>query len=421
MAVVTIKLLFMRKNILPRCFLLFTFPVLVSHSQSDRFGYAVTDVNKEGANWSFLRKIDLTNGTFSDVILDGNDAKALAFDDATKKQLTEPLKDARFGNLANAAFGTGVAAIALDKKNSRLYFTPMFVYQLRYIDLKTMRVYFVNTPQNDALGKKSSDQSNVITRMAIGDDGYGYALTNDGNHLLRFTTGKKVSITDLGVIVDDPANKLVSVHNSCTSFGGDMIADDDGNLFLISNKTNVFKINIETKVATHLGTVSGLPTPYTINGAAVDDNNQILVSSAINHNNMYTIDSKTWAAVPTKAAGGWRTSDLATSNLLSTRKVQPPIDLLKSISEKDDGRVQLYPNPVVNDQFSIQFNLPAGNYTTQIKDLTGRQVFQTTINVLGKGQVKTLNMPSASSKGFYLVKVIDQNNKTVYLKKVLVH
>ena len=164
-----------------------------------------------------------------------------------------------------------------------------------------------------------------------------------------------------------------------------------------------------------------MPATYTINGAAVDDNNQILVSSAINHNNMYTIDSKTWAAVPTKAAGGWRTSDLATSNLLSTRKVQPPIDLLKSISEKDDGRVQLYPNPVVNDQFSIQFNLPAGNYTTQIKDLTGRQVFQTTINVLGKGQVKTLNMPSASSKGFYLVKVIDQNNKTVYLKKVLVH
>ena len=411
----------MRKIILPCCFLFFTFPVLVADSQSDRFAYAVTDVNKEGANWSFLRKIDLTNGTFSDVLLDGNDAKALAFDDATKKQLTEPLKDARFGNLANAAFGTGVAAIALDKKNNRLYYTPMFVDQLRYIDLKTMKVYFVNTPQNDALSKKSSDQSNIITRMAIADDGYGYALTNDGNHLLRFTTGKKVSITDLGAIVDDPANKLVSVHNSCSSYGGDMVADDDGNLFLISNRTNVFKINIETKVAAHLGSVSGLPANYTINGAAVDDNNQILVSSAINHNNMYTIDSRTWAATPTKAGGGWRTSDLATSNLLSTRKVQSPIDLLKNIIEKDDGRVQLYPNPVTNNQFTIQFNLPEGNYTMQVKDVMGRQVFQTTTNVLGKGQLKTLNLPAASSKGFYLVKVIDQNNKTVYLKKVLVH
>ena len=186
------------------------------------------------------------------------------------------------------------------------------------------------------------------------------------------------------------------------------------------DRTNVFKINIETKVATHLGAVSGLPASYTINGAAVDDNNQILVSSAINHNNMYTINSKNWTATPIKSGGGWRTSDLATSNLLSTRKAQSPIDLLKNISEKDDGRLQLYPNPVVNNQFSIQFNLPAGNYTTQIKDVMGRQVFQTTTSVLGKGQVKTLNLPSASSKGFYLVKIVDEHNRTVYSQKLLV-
>ena len=297
----------------------------------------------------------------------------------------------------------------------------MFINQLRYIDLRTMKVYFVNTPQTDVLSKKSSDQSNIITRMAIADDGNGYALTNDGKHLLRFTTGKKVSITDLGSIVDDPANKLVSVHNSCNSYGGDMIADDNGSLILISNRTNVFRINLETKVATHLGAVSGLPANYTINGAAVDQNNQILVSSAINHLSMYTIDSKTWAATPSRAGAGWRTSDLANSNLLSTRSVQPTIDLLKNISEKDDGRVQLYPNPVTNNQFNLQFNLPEGNYTTQIKDVMGRQVYQTTTNITGKGQVKQLNLPAASSKGFYLVKVIDQNNKTVYLKKVLVH
>ena len=408
----------MRKIILP---FLLIFTVISVYSQTDRFAYAITDITKEGANWSFLRKIDLSNGTFSEVLLDGNNVKAQAFDDATKKQLTEPLKDEKFGNLANAAFGTGVAAIALDKKSNRLYYAPMFINQLRYIDLKTMKVYFVNTPQTDVLSKKSSDQSNIITRMAIADDGNGYALTNDGKHLLRFTTGKKVSITDLGSIVDDPANKLVSVHNSCNSYGGDMIADDNGSLILISNRTNVFRINLETKVATHLGAVSGLPANYTINGAAVDQNNQILVSSAINHLSMYTIDSKTWAATPSRAGAGWRTSDLANSNLLSTRSVQPTIDLLKNISETDDGRVQLYPNPVTNNQFNLQFNLPEGNYTTQIKDVMGRQVYQTTTNITGKGQVKQLNLPAASSKGFYLVKVIDQNNKTVYLKKVLVH
>ena len=108
----------MRKIILP---FLLIFTVISVYSQTDRFAYAITDITKEGANWSFLRKIDLSNGTFSEVLLDGNNVKAQAFDDATKKQLTEPLKDEKFGNLANAAFGTGVAAIALDKKSNRLY------------------------------------------------------------------------------------------------------------------------------------------------------------------------------------------------------------------------------------------------------------------------------------------------------------
>jgi hypothetical protein len=102
------------------------FSSLLAISQTDRFAFAITDVNKEGANWSFLRKIDLKTGAFSEVILNGTDAAPLAFDAATKKQLTEPLKDARYGITANAAFGTGVAAIALDKKNNRLYYTPMF-------------------------------------------------------------------------------------------------------------------------------------------------------------------------------------------------------------------------------------------------------------------------------------------------------
>jgi hypothetical protein len=39
---------------------------------------------------------------------------------------------------------------------------------------------------------------------------------------------------------------------------------------------------------------------------------------------------------------------------------------------------------------------------------------------MGKGQTKTLNLPASSAKGFYLVKIIDQNSKIVYSKKILV-
>ena len=412
----------MKRNLPRYCFIFCSiFSVLLASSQTDRFAYAITDITKEGSNWSFLRKLDLKTGVFGDVLLNGTDAKSLAYDDATKKQLTEPLTDDRFGKTANAAFGTGVAAIAYDKRNNRLYYTPMFINQLRYIDLKTMKVYFVTTPVNAALKTKATDQSNIITRMAVGSDGNGYALTNDGNHLLHFTTGKKITMTDIGGLTDAPENKSISIHNSCTSFGGDMIADDEGNLFVFSNRTNVFKINIETKIATHLGAVSGLPPTFTINGAAVDNNNQILVTSAIDNNNIYTVDIKTLAATPVKSSGIWRASDLANSNLLSTRKPSSLMDLLKNYDETDDGRVQLFPNPVTNNKFSLQFNLADGNYTIEVKDVLGRQVTQTTTNVRGKGQVKTLSLPASASKGFYLIKIVDQNNKAVYSRKILVH
>lgn len=406
------------RKILP-FLLLSLFSSLLAISQTDRFAFAITDVNKEGANWSFLRKIDLKTGAFSDVILNGTDATPLAFDAATKKQFTEPLKDARYGITANAAFGTGVAAIALDKRNNRLYYTPMFIDQLRYIDLKTMQVYFTNF-EFTGVKTKAGDQSNIITRMTIADDGNGYALTNDGTHLLQFTTGKKITVTDLGTVVDAPSNNAVSVHNSCNSYGGDMIADDDGNLYLFSNRTNVFKINLETKIATHLGTVSGLPATYTINGAAVNNNNQVLVSSAVDNSNIYTVDIKTLAATPVKSAGTWRASDLATSNLLATRKTSPIVRILKAIQSNDDGRIQVYPNPVTENRFTVQFNLPEGKYTVQLNDVMGRLVSRTKTNITGEGQTENFQLPALSGKGVYLVKVIDQNNKTVLIKKILV-
>lgn len=393
---------------------------ILAHSQSDRFAYAVTDVVKEGANWSFLRKIDLQTGAYTDVLLNGNDVNRLSYDAATKKQMTTPVTDARFGNLANAAFGTGVAATAYDKKNNRLYYTPMLIDQLRYIDLKTMNVYFV-TSDFTGMKQKAADQSNIITRMVIADDGNGYALTNDGKHLIRFTTGKKLTVTDLGSIVDAPENKDVSVHGSCSSFGGDMIADNDGNLFVFSARNHVFKINIETKVATHMGAITGIPANFTTNGAAVDQNNRIVVTSAVDASDIYTLDISTLAAKPLKANAPWRTSDLANSNILQTRKPGTPPELIAADNTAGNEKIQLYPNPVTTNQFSIQFtNTEAGSYTIQVTDARGQLAAQKIVNVGGKGNVTTVSLAGASSKGIYIVKVSDHNSKTVFSNKIVV-
>ena len=389
------------------------------NAQADRFAYAITDINKDGANWSFLRRMDLNTGAFSDILLAGNDVSQLHFDAASKKQLSAGLKDERLGTWANAAFATGVAAIAYDKKNNRLYYTPMFMDQLRYIDLKTMNVYFVTEGVLTGLNNKTSgDQSKIITRMTFASDGNGYALTNDGTHLVRFSTGKKISSTDLGSLVDDPANKDVSIHNSCTSFGGDMIADDDGNLFVFSARNHLFKINIDTKVATHLGAITDLPANFTINGAAVDDNNQILVTSATASNASYVVDYKTLKAIPA-IASAWKTADLANGNLLATRRYEAPPALLTNPASLADGKVHLFTNPATNKQFSVQFGLPEGNYALQISDVGGRQVLQSTVYIKMKGQIEQVQLPGTSQPGYYLIKIVDQS-KTIFSQKLLI-
>lgn len=396
-----------------------------AQSQSDRFTYAITDVNKEGANWSFLRKLNLVDGRFSDVLLNGANATQVAYDAATKKQITTFTNEVNRGFSNQPAFSTGVAAIAYDRRNNRIWYTPMFIDQLRYIDLKSMKVFYVTTESFGA-AQKNADQGNIITRMTIGDDGNGYALTNDGASLVRFGTGKKGGIENLGMLVDDPAGKDgVSIHSSCTSFGGDMVADNNGNLYVFSARNHVFKVNIETKVATHLGTVAGLPANFTTNGAAVTVDNQILISSAVDAKSFYTVNPETWAATPFEAADAWRSSDLANSNILNTTKPSTAneVPALRPMPVQPDAKqvVSVYPNPVVNNQFAIQFNnLEAGTYTVQVTDVMGRRVIQRIVNVKGEDQIETVRLNPASAKGFYLVTILGKENKTVSTTKLIV-
>jgi len=391
----------------------------------DNFAYAITDVQEQKFNWSFLRKLDLNTGVYSNILLNGTDQGITAYDAATRKQMNSPMIDARYGQLANAAFGTGVAAIAFDKKNDRLYYTPMFVDQLRYVDLKTMKVYYLN---NEALtGKplKSSDQGNVVTRMVIASDGNGYAMTNDATQLLQFTTGKKPTIVDLGTIVDDQSNQHISIHNSCSSYGGDMIADDNGNLYVISARNNVFRIDLSTRIAKHLGTISNLPLNFTVNGAAVMADNKILLASATAVGTYYRLDIKSLVAAPfILENGALQSSDLANSNLLISGN-HSNLTELEALKTKpinlDENKIGVFPNPVTNNQFVVQFGqLEPGTYTLQLTDATGRQVLQQTVTITGINQSQLVKINSTSSRSIYQVKLLNAANKSVYTSKLIV-
>ena len=392
------------------------------NAQNDRFAYAITDLTKEGAGWNSLRKLDLTTGQYSDVLVNGTDATLAVYDAGSKKQLVLS-PDARYGNLLQTPFSTGVAAAAYDKSHNRLYYTPMFADQLRYVDLKTLKVYFVTGQSFTGSGDMHNDESKIITRMVIAPDGNGYAINNDGTSFIRFSTGKKPKIEQLGTLVDDPANNGISIHNRCTSFGGDMIADDNGNFYIISARNNVFKVNVENKVATHLGTIKNLPANFTVNGAVVDGDGALLVSSAMDSKSYYVVNPKDWTAIAYAGASSvFRSSDLANSNYLATaRSKSPDMAIITKAEEKFSNLIAVYPNPVTSNRFSVQFNkVPQGDYTVELLDVVGRSITARKVTINHETQLQPLSLSQGSAKGIYMVKVYDAKNQSVFTQKVVV-
>ena len=423
------------RRALPLSLLSITFALITSsglNAQNDRFAYAITDLSKEGAGWNALRKLDLKTGQYSDVILNGTDQRIVIFDASSKKQLAQQV-DAKFGTLLQTPFSTGVAAAAYDKKHNRLYFTPMFVDQLRYIDLKTMKVYYITEEPFTKFGNMHNDEGKVVSRMVIAPDGNGYAVTNDARTFIRFSTSKNLKIEQLGSLVDDPSNN-VSVHNGCSSYGGDMISDDKGNLYILSARNSVFKVSTETKLATYLGPIKGLAKNFTVNGAVVDADGNLLVSSAVDASTYFVVNPKDWSAAPYQAANGiFRSSDLANSNFLSSKKTKKllypyevkysEVEIQRMIrpEEKFANLIAVYPNPVTTSRITVQFNkVPAGNYTVELRDVLGRSVMQKKITINAETEAQTLALNEGDSKGIYLVKIFDTNKQSVFTQKVVV-
>lgn len=403
----------------------FLFATAIHAQVADKYAYAVTDM-QQGYNWNYLRKLDLQTGTFSGVLLNGNDLNQVAYDATTKQEITSFANPKGMGFNTQPAFSSGVAAMALDKKNNRLYYTPMFIDQLRYIDLKTMKVFYTAGQDFSGRPQKSPDQGNIITRMVIASDGNGYAVTNDGTQLLRFTTGKKLQTEDLGSLVDDQSNNGVSIHNACSSYGGDVIADDDGNLYIFTARNLVFKVNTSSKVATFLGSIKNIPATFTVNGAAVTDDNKIVVSSAMAASSYFSVDLKTLAATPYTINGTvWQSSDLANGNLFisGNKPTGTAIELMKGAATPatTDSRVILFPNPVTNNQFTLQFNaLEAGNYTIFVTDVTGRQMVRQALTIGSENQSQSINLDKAAAKGVYMVNITDKESRSVFSTKLVV-
>jgi len=429
-------------------------------------GYAITAVEKGGRSWKEVRLVNITSGeeirsiyqskqeieafnarTGNPVVKkDMNVAKA-----PVKKivNLDQELAVANGSNVRvktviingsvnqyDKPFATNSAAMAYDKKHERLYYTPMGINQLRYIDLKSNKIYyFENEPFGTVNG--TGDAANQICRMVIASDGNGYALSNDGNHLIRFTTGKDPVITDLGALTDDATNAAYSVH-SRKGYGGDMIADASGNLYLLQANRNVFKIVIDSKVATYMGTIKGLPDGFSTNGAMVEEGSKVIVASSESAIGYFRFDLTTMQAEKVSTtASVFNASDLANERLAFAKKKKDKKNeeepkqqqqVTEEVTKKSplqnsivSNGISVYPNPVTNGLVKVSFaDQPAGKYSVDLIDITGKLIQSKEVNINSNMHVEEIRIPRSVSGGSYLLKINGVNNNVSFTNKLVV-
>jgi hypothetical protein len=418
-------MIMVRRSLLP--IFLFLIGLTTLAQQTQRTAYAITGGQKGQFNWTEVKLIDLNTGdVLQSIYENGKSIQVINARSGKPIAISADKQSASENN--QQPFSTFSAACAYDKKHNRLYYTPMGINQLRYIDLnpKEARIFYF---EGEAFGKVTSlqDEANHVTRMAIGYDGNGYALSNDGNHLLQFTTGKKPLITDLGNLVDGEKNGAVSVHNKCSSWGGDMIGDAFGNLYLISARQAVFAINVKNRIAEFKGYITGLPTNYTTNGAVADPDGNVIVSSANSVNAYYTVDLKTLKATLIPSNGQvYNTSDLANGFFALQKEADQKAGAVSAadVNRTDvvrNSNVTLYPNPVTEGSVRLYFNnQQAGRYRLQLVDLAGRVLNEQTIHIVNRVQVEEMLLDQKFAKGVYMVKLVDGKRKALFANKILI-
>ena len=356
--------------------------------------FAITGSSKGDISWSTVRQIDLSTGSELRSIYSPKD----------KPAILDAMSGTRVNGAATAPTETLVAATAYDSKTNRLFFTPMHSNELRYFDLSkgTNAVYYVGNTALKSFEEKS--EADVITRMCFGADGYGYALTNDANHLIRFTSGSKITISDLGSVKDGEDNENISIRNLCTSWGGDMIADAMGNLYVISMKKNVFKINPQTMVADFIGAIDNMPADYTINGAAVDAKGKVVVSSATRTDNYYSIDLATLqaTAVPKKDKDVYNASDLASGHLAYEDVSDAKIDPAANVT--GNGAVSVFQTLLLQEVSRLLLiRYQRSTQTVQLSSVSGGSVLTKVINVSAKS-ITQITLPPSVRSGVYIYK-----------------
>lgn len=386
----------MKKHLFP-LFLLFI--GINASAQQDFFAL----VGKDSPNIIFndFRAIDANNVISGETIFTET-SSAKVFSQTRNGAVTEDK------NTYNNAQAVNMATLAYDTSNNNLVYMPMFSSNIYVLNAKSREITLV---ENNVARVTACDINSHFTRMTTGYDGSIYALNNVGTQFIKISkVGNQYSVVDLGTITDDTANAKNSFTTMETGFGGDMIADAEGNFYVFSASGNVFKVVTKDLKARFIGKISGIPDSYSVNGSAVNAKGNVVIASA-KGGSLYEVDLNTLQAKQLPGEQNLHIYDLASKYFAND----------KAVSGNVFANIDIYPTRVDEKLININVNDKAvkGNIRLNVFDLSGKNVMKHSLSVKEGSlnqQVYLRNLVS----GAYLVNITDESGKVLLNKKIVV-
>lgn len=385
----------MKKHLFPLFLLL-----IGANASAQQDFFALVGKETPSIIFNDFRAIDPANGTSGEKIFTA-DSSAKVFSQSRNGSVTEDK------NTYNNAQAVNMATLAYDSFNNLVYM-PMFSSNIYVLNAKSREITLI---ENNVARVTACDINSHFTRMTAGYDGSIYAINNAGTQFLKISRkGNQYTVNDLGIITDDASNGKNSFTIMETGFGGDMIADAEGNFYVFSASGNVFKVTAKELKAKYIGKISGIPDNYSVNGSAVNSKGNIVIASAKGAA-LYEVDLSTLQAKQLPGEKNLHIYDLASKYFAND----------KAASGNVFANIDIYPTRVDEKLINISVNdkTVKGNITLNVFDLSGKNVLKQNASVKDgslRQQVYLKNLIG----GAYLVNITDESGKVLLSKKILV-
>lgn len=302
-----------------------------------------------------------------------------------------------------------IAAAEVNAAGDKVLYLPMASSVYYVLDIKSGTV---TAHKSDDIVVAGCDEGFLYSRMGRVADGSIYALNNNSTQLLKFTEKNGTFVCEsVGYLNFVGTTMGKTLDDRDFAWGGDLIGDAFGNLFLISAHNNIFKIDPKRKEITFYSKIEGLPDGFTSNGVAAMEDGSVLLASNGSTTHLYALDFASSTAKLYKDSNTERIYDLASPYLMSKKESE----IANQIADLKSS-VRVYPSMVENQLIHVD-NDSKSDLTVQVFDLNGTQIASSLSRSKSKNQSINLNQ---AKPGVYLVRLLDGSGAEVINTKVTV-